>query len=760
MEQSNVDGGAASFGPTLKRLREGRGLSLRALAAAISYSASWLSRIENGLVAPSMALAGACDEALEAGGRLVDLAVQEQEQEGDEPRAWVPRPAQLPAGAGPNFVGRTGELAQLDRFLESADRAQSVMTVVIDGLPGVGKTALAIRWAHQVSHRFPEGVLFTDLRGFASQGQRADPWEVLAYFLTALGVPGQAIPSGIEQRAAMMRSLVDGQRILVVLDNASDAAQVEPLLLGAAGCAVVVTSRRRLAELAVHEGASRVALGPMLPEDSVALLTGAIGERAGADAEAVSVLARRCAHLPLALRIAAERVVAHPHLRVAELAADLTGEAQRLDVLAADQLAVRTAFSWSYRELSWEDAEAARAFRLLGLSPDNRITIDVAAALADRSRNVAGDLLERLERVHLVEQTARDSWSMHELLRVYAARQAVEEDSAHYRSAAVRRLVERYVHLADAAHRALAPHWYLPPPASPAPSDRMVFRDPVQARGWFDREAETVTAVTLLAADHRLPGAWELPLRLWAWALRRRPWSLWKMTCEIGLRAARDLGERAAEAWIAGHLACVHGRLGETRYAQELFDRAAALHQEVNDRRGLAWTLAGRGLVAAQRGEAKAARAHFRQALDLFAEAEDDLGQAAVQVSLGESLTRQGRYEEATRHLDQALADFEDMGERYGQGLALMEWARLAHRQGDQEHATVLLDQALVARRDAGDLWGEAEVLERRGHLALIHGRPGDARDAWQEALTRYEQLDDPRAEELRKHLRAFPDMP
>lgn len=755
--QFTADDGSATFGRTLRRLREERGLSLRALAAAVNFSPSWLSRVENELVAPSMGLARACDEALEAGGVLIDRAAREQGPEVDDPRAWVPRPAQLPPGAGSAFAGRSRELVELDRVLELAERVQSVMTVVIDGPPGVGKTALAIRWAHQVSHRFAEGVLFTDLEGFGSQEQRADPGQVLENFLIALGVPAQAIPSSTDQRATLMRSVTDGQRILVVLDNAADASQVEPLLLGAAGCAVVVTSRRRLMEVTVTEGASRVALGPMRPEDSVALLTAAIGERAHAEAEATQLLAQRCAHLPLALRIAAEWVVAHPDLRVADLAADLTGDTQPLDVLAAGQVAVRTAFSWSYRELIRDDSEAARLFRLLGLLP-GRITIEAAAALVDQPRRVARGLLERLEGVHLVEQPRRGSWSMHDLLRAYAAQQAAEEDPVPERATAVRRLVERYVHTADAAHHTLAPHWYLPPPRSPAPSDRMVFHDAAAARGWFEGEAENVVAVTRLAADHRLPGAWELPLRLWAWAMRRRPWRVWQTTHEIGLRAARDLGERAAEAWIAGHLACVEGYLGEIDRSQELFDRAAALHQETDDRRGLAWAIAGLGLVAGRRGEGEEARSHFRRSLGLFAEAGDDLGQAAVRVHLGETLARLGGYEEASRHLRQALAEFENMDEPYGQGWALLEWARLAHRQGDADQAAEFLAQSLVARREAGDAWGEAEVLERQGHLALLHGRADDARDAWRQALAGYEQLADPRAEEVRKQLRALPE--
>ncbi|KAB8166407.1 helix-turn-helix domain-containing protein [Streptomyces sp. 3MP-14] len=556
--QLSSDGGTATFGPSVRRWREARGLSQRRLAAAVHVSPGWLSRIENGFSEPTMGLARACDEVLGAGGELVALAVVGERDVGLE---RLPRPAQLPAGAGATFVGRTHELAELDQLLELAARAGTVMTVLIDGLPGAGKTALAVRWAHQVSHRFDGGVLFADLKGFALSGERADPGEVLEGFLLALGVAAGSIPASTAQRAGLMRSLADGRRLLVVVDNAGTYEQVAPLLLGAAGCAVVVTSRRRLRGLTVNDGAVRIALGPMLPEGSIELLTATIGERARLEPESVRLLAQRCGHLPLALRIAAERVVASPRHRVAELASDLIRDSARLDVLAADELAVRSAFSCSYRDL---DPEARRTFRLLGLFPGSDIAVEAAAALVDRPSWVARGLLEQLASMHLAEETAWDGWGVHDLLRVYAARLAEEEDPAPERAGAVRRLVEWYVHTADAALHVMGGNRQLPSLASCPPLEPKRFGNPAEAALWFQRESENFTTVARLAVDHRLPGAWEL--RLWFCSRHRRPTSEWRATWEIERRATRA-GDAVAEAGTTRQQDASHAHVADGDWA-------------------------------------------------------------------------------------------------------------------------------------------------------------------------------------------------
>ncbi len=745
------------FGQLLRRWREERGLSLRQLAAQVNYSPGWLSKIETGAGEPTVELARACDKALDAGGDLIALAQARAQGIG---RDGVPQPVQVPPGAGAGFVGREPELAALDGLLEAARSAGTVMTVAIDGPPGVGKTALAIRWAHRVAGQFPDGVLFTDLHGFAPQARRTEPAHVLEGFLAALGVPADAIPPDTEQRAAMMRSIVAGRRVLVVADNAADSAQVEPLVLGAAGCAVLVTSRRRLTGLALRHGAAQVALGPMPPPDSVALVTAVIGERAAAEPEAGRLLTQRCAHLPLALRIAAERGAARPRHRVAELAADLTADAQRLDVLEAgedDSLAVQAAFSWSYRQI---DRASARMYRLLGLHPGPRIGVRAAAALAGLPVAQTRRLMQRLESVHLVEASVPDAWSMHDLLRLYAARQAHEEELGPEREAAVRRLTEWYLLTADAAHRALAPHWHLPPLDQASAAEPTVtpvtFSGAAVARQWFDTEMDAFAAVIRLAGEHGLRAAWELPVRLWAWLEQRKAWAVWRVTHEAGLRAARAAGEREAEAWIAGNLAHAYRQLGEDAQAKSLFERARAIQEEAGYEHGLAFALIGLGCLDIEQGRADQGCRHVARALECFERRGDRFGQALAWAGLGESYGRLHQFAEAERYLGKALDSFTVLDDHYGQGYALLLWATLAHNSGDTAGASAFVERALAARRAAADTWGEAEALEQQGQFALAAGRHQDAQAAWRMALTLYERLGDPRAAKVRQRLRSL----
>ncbi|MFI1584214.1 helix-turn-helix domain-containing protein [Embleya sp. NPDC020630] len=420
----NMDDHTVSFGAALRHHRRQQGLSLRQLAGLVAYSPGWLSKIENGMSTPTMQLARLCDRELAADGVLAALAGSTAD---DLPPRL--RPAQLPPSIA-GFVGRERELRDLDALLAHSTETGLPLTVAIDGPAGVGKSALMIRWAGQVSGSFPGGVLYRDLRGSSPDAEPVRPTEVLADFLIALRVCPPAVPADLEQRAAMFRSLLAGLRMLVILDNAADSRQVTPLLPGTAGCAAVVTSRRRLTGIAVRAGASKIPLGPMSPAESVALLCAVVGpDRVLAEADAARTLARHCAHLPLALRIAAERLATRPHRSLALLAEELDDEKSRLDLLAdADDphLALRSAFFGSYRDL---DPEAARAFRRLGLHPDGRLETSVAAGLIGRPLGHTRRLLESLVSVHLLEETGPDRYRLATLLRAYAAERAGDEET-------------------------------------------------------------------------------------------------------------------------------------------------------------------------------------------------------------------------------------------------------------------------------------------------------------------------------------------
>ncbi|GGY11243.1 AfsR/SARP family transcriptional regulator [Streptomyces minutiscleroticus] len=338
------------------------------------------------------------------------------------------RPARLLPPDVTGFVGRREQLAQLDRLLEEGEAPSAPAICVIVGTAGVGKTALAVHWAHRAGEAFPDGQLYADLRGYGPQ-RPVTPGEALAGLLTALGVRRPDVPARLEERAARYRGELAGRRMLVVLDNAATAAQVRPLLPGGPDCRVIVTSRDSLAGLVVLHGAHRLTVDRLPADEAAALLRDLIGERARAEPKAVGRLARQCARLPLALRVAAERATAHPYHGLPVLVAELADLRRRLDLLDAGGdpgAAVRTVFSWSYRHLP---PDTARAFRLLALHPGPDLEPQVAAALTGTAPETARRLLEALARAHLLQPTATGRYGMHDLLRAYAAELAAAHDA-------------------------------------------------------------------------------------------------------------------------------------------------------------------------------------------------------------------------------------------------------------------------------------------------------------------------------------------
>jgi len=357
--------------------------------------------------------------------------------------AISPPPRQLPAAPG-LFTGRGHELDALTaRLLPSGDQPKTVVVLLVGGPAGVGKTALALRWAHEVAHWFPDGQLFVNLRGYDC-GEPVDPAQALAGLLRSLEVPAGEIPAELEARAARYRSLLAGRRMLVLLDNASSADQVRPLLPGTAGSIALVTSRSALTGLVVRDGAHRLDLEVLTPDESDELLCALIGPRAEADPAGGRALAERCSRLPLALRLAAELASLRPGAELSDLAGELADRSQRLQFLEAGgddpRTAIRTVFSWSYQRLS---ADQAYAFRLLGLYPGTDFDPSVVAALTGFPPERVRSLVEALDRAYLIQRSATRGYRMLGLLKAYAAEQAHELDDDATRRAALTRLRER-----------------------------------------------------------------------------------------------------------------------------------------------------------------------------------------------------------------------------------------------------------------------------------------------------------------------------
>jgi DNA-binding SARP family transcriptional activator/tetratricopeptide (TPR) repeat protein len=652
-------------------------------------------------------------------------------------------PRQLP-GPVPHFLGRADELRRLSESLDQATDATAVW--VIGGTAGVGKTALAVRWAHRVSGRFPDGQLYANLRGYDRE-RPVTAADALAGFLRALGVAGQDIPPGTDERAALYRSLLAGRRMLVVLDNAGDDAQVRPLLPGAPPCVTVVTSRDTLAGLVVREGARRLDLGLLPQADAAGLLRALIGVRAAADPGATQALACLCARLPLALRLAAELAATRGGARLADLVAELAG-GPRLDLLDAGgnpRTAVRAVFSWSYRHL---DAGTARMFRLLSLHPGADLDVYAAAALAGLTAERAAGPLDRLVRAHLIDTTQPGRYGLHDLLRAYARELAAEggPDSQDEPRSALTRLFDYYLHATAEAMGTLFPAERrscsgLTPPATSIPP---VTGRPDAARAWLDAQRAALTAVAAHTAEHGWPrhtiglattvfryleGGGHCPEAAVIHAHARR--------------AAQLTGDLAAEAAALTSLGLADARQGRYQRAASQFQQALALSRQAGDQADEARALGNLGIVRYQQGRYQQAASHYRQALRLFRELGDQTGEASALTSLANVALRQGRYQQAASHLRKALALYRDSGNRSYEAYALQILGLVDLRTGRCPQAMDRSHEALELARQTGNRGCAAYALANLGAIELCQGRYQQAADHQRQALAMFCEIGD-----------------
>ncbi|WP_329308658.1 BTAD domain-containing putative transcriptional regulator [Streptomyces microflavus] len=504
-----------------------------------------------------------------------------------------PSPAQLPAMAGA-YVGRRRQLRELDALL-SPDPGERAHVVAVVGAPGVGKTALAKHWAHARRKHFEDGQLFVDLRGH-SPLPTLRPADVLAQFLRALGAPPDRLPADEDEAAALYRTLLADKQMLIVLDNARDAEQVRPLIPGARGCAVVITSRSRLAGLVASDGARQLALDVLDPGEARRLLGGIIGEcRATAEEEAARRLVQLCGSLPLAIRIAGANLVARD-TGIADYCAELAGDdlLSRLRVEGDRRSTVRAAFDLSYLALP---AEARRMFRLLGLMPGPDVSVNGAAALTDSTSAASAGLLVSLTDAHLVRERAAGRFGLHDLVRSYA-RELVSGQEAH---AARQRLFEWYLYHADAAARLLYPAEPAAGPSTGAPpSAALVFSDHGEASEWLDSERENLAGAVLQAAGSGFTTiAWRLAESLHSFLSVGMYTGECLKVATAGLLAAVADGELRAQAAAQLRRAECHWALANRAQAVELFGRGLELARQAGWPEGQA--LALRRIGAAHR---------------------------------------------------------------------------------------------------------------------------------------------------------------
>jgi DNA-binding SARP family transcriptional activator/Tfp pilus assembly protein PilF len=652
------------------------------------------------------------------------------------PRPTVPR--LLPAIA-PHFTGRASEMTELTRLLgEVGEQARGTVVIsAIGGTAGVGKTTLAVQWAHQMAEHFPDGQLYVNLRGY-DPGQPVSAADALAGFLRVLGVPSQDIPLEEDERAARYRSLLAGRHVLIVLDNAGEVEQVRPLLPGAPGCAVVVTSRDDLAGLVARDGAKRLDLDLLPLADAISLLRALIGDRVDSEPEAAAMLAGQCARLPLALRVAAELAAARSATPMAELVAELASQQRRLDLLDAGgdpRTAVRAVFSWSCRHL---DTDTGRMFRLLGLHPGLDFDRYAAAALIGTEVDRARPLLDTLARAHLIHTTRPGRYGLHDLLRAYAAEQAAACESASERQAALTRLFDYYLCTTAVAMDALFPaesfrRPRIPPAATPAP----LMTAPGAARAWLDAERATLVAV----AAHAAACGWPAHTVRLGRTLFRYLDSLGGYYPEAVIihgharRAAGSIGDRVGEAAAMISLSLVDLRQGRCQQAATRTRRALALCRQAGDQIGETRALINLGLVATRLGRCVQAAVHLELALAIARQAGCKYDQAAALNNLACVEERLGRYQQAADHLEQARTLAREFGDRFGEAYTLANLGCVYRGLCRYHEASSYLRQGLAMSRECGDRFGEANALAGLGLVDLRQGRYRQASDHHQEAL-------------------------
>jgi DNA-binding SARP family transcriptional activator/Tfp pilus assembly protein PilF len=670
--------------------------------------------------------------------------------------AFAVVPRQLPrAPAG--FLGRAAELGALTAALDQAGPRTpgTVVISAIGGTAGVGKTALAVHWAHQVAHRFPGGQLYVNLRGFDPSGAPVTPGEAIRGFLDALDVPAARIPLDLPAQAGLYRSVAADRKMLIVLDNARDEQQVRPLLPASPGCLVVVTSRGQLTGLAAADDARLVSLDLLGDAEARQMLSAKLGaDRAAAEPDAVAQIARLCAYLPLALAVAAARAAARPGLPLSALAAELRDAAGRLDVLDTGDPAasVRAVFSWSTEQLG---PAAAQMFRLLGIHPGPDISAAAAASLAGVGEPEARRLLAELIRAHLITEHVPGRFAFHDLLRAYAAEQAQAGQDDQARQAATGRMLDHYLHTATRAALLLDPArepiTLAPPRPGVVPGQPADHRE---ALAWFEAEHQVLLAAVALAARSGFDAhAWQLPWAMTSFMQTRGRWQEWAAAQRTALAAATRLGDAGAQALSGRLLAMACIEFGDHDEARGHFADSLELYQRLGNRLGQARIHLSLGVLAGRQERYADAIGHAEQALRLYQEIGDKTSEAVTLNNVGWYHCLLGDYQQARTFCRRALTLSAETGDRRHEGHAWDSLGRAEHHLGNLAEAAACYQRALSLDREVGDRLNEAQTLTHLGDTYQAASELGQAPDAWQQALDILDDLDHPDAEKVRARL-------
>lgn len=666
-------------------------------------------------------------------------------------------PHQLPA-VGRSFVGRTRELADLDRVLLGST-GPTASVAVISGTAGVGKTALAVRWAELATPDFPDGQLYVNLRGFDPSGDLVSPEDAVRGFLDALQTTPGRIPSGAAAQTGLYRTLLADRRLLIVLDNARTAAQVRPLLPGGNSCRVVVTSRSKLAGLLASEGAYPLSLDLMDRDQARTLLVGGLGaERLEAEPAAAEELVSLAARLPLALSLVAAHAAAHPRWSLDAVALDLRRTRQGLDAFTGeDQLTdLRAVFSWSYQLAT---ASSARVFRLSGLHPGPDLPLAAAAALAGTTPDRVFPALAELERAHLISQVAPERYCSHDLLRVYAGELASTIDKEDECRQALWRLLDYYLRTADAGDQWLRPH--RDPDVLPAACGTTYagsFGGYKEAFDWFEAEHPNLVVLIEHAARHGFDAhATHLARTITGFLERRGLWNTW---VEV-MRTAAECCERSGDlpGQVMAHRYRAHALARQQRLDEALAEAEHALDLAVSsgDQVTQAWCQRMVGFVLARQERLKESYEHDLLASDLFKAAGHRTGQALALNSLGWlHASTFGEYDQAVTYCREAQRLYQEVDHQLGEAAT---WDHLGYAYrglADYGQAISCYQRALALYRELNDLYYQALMLQNLGDVQHETGDDEAARSSWSQAITFLGELDHPSAGEVLQSLRSL----
>lgn len=648
----------------------------------------------------------------------------------------------LPADTD-DFTGRHEQADKVSHLVtaEGGRSNTAVPVTVISGKAGIGKTALALHVAHRVGGQFPDGQMYANLRGAEADAQ--DPAEVLAGFLRELGIGGADIPERLDDRARMYRARLADRRVLVVLDNAVDEAQVRPLLPGTAGCAVLVTSRSRMAALA---GAHSIPLDVMPDDQSADLLSAIIGpERAEEEPAAVAEVVRLCGFLPLAIRIAGARLKSRPAWRIAWFADRLRDENRRLDLLKAGDLEVRASFALSYQG---QPADAQRAFRFAGIMTSDFPAWNLAALLgtdADHAEQVLEELVDaQLVEVIGVDATGLIRYGLHDLLRDFARERLAGAESAGARREALSRLAQEYIDAALAGSAVLQPGTRSTGQRGDPPLAIAVVRE--EPWSWFTAERANLVSLVKLIHDAGLwQQTWRLTQALAVMLSWRADWRAWEQTHRLALDAAGHAQDEHAEAAIRCSLGMLYRELGQYDQAAEMLAGASEAFSRLADEHQRATALRGLGDTYRYQGLLDKAIDSFSAALEVFRDKQDDRSIAGALNGRADAYRGLSRWAEANSGFDECIAIYRRLGDRVEEARSTVRYAMVLRDRSLGEQAIPLLDASIVVFRELADQRWEARTLR---HLAVLHRQEGRAETAFRllgESLEIFEELADRR---------------